>query len=92
MITHSVEDKPSLNVTCNVHVSISAFTGRVYNVTPFLKYHPGGKAQLMKGAGIDCTALFDKVHLCPGHFHFKTLFDNYTIDFCFVFADSYMGK
>jgi len=71
MITHSVEDKPSLNVTCNVHVSISAFTGRVYNVTPFLKYHPGGKAQLMKGAGIDCTALFDKVHLYPGHFAFQ---------------------
>ena len=35
--------------------------GKVYNVTKFLKYHPGRKAQLMRGAGIDCTELFDKV-------------------------------
>ena len=26
-----------------------------------MKYHPGGKAQLMRGAGNDCTQLFDKV-------------------------------
>ena len=35
--------------------------GVVYNVTLFAKYHPGGKAQLMRGAGQDCTELFDKV-------------------------------
>ena len=35
--------------------------GVVYNITHFTKYHPGGKAQLMRGAGQDCTELFDKV-------------------------------
>ena len=36
-------------------------TGKVYNVTRFLKYHPGGKKQVMRGAGLECTALFEKV-------------------------------
>ena len=35
--------------------------GVVYNVTHFAKYHPGGKAQLKRGVGMDCTELFDKV-------------------------------
>jgi hypothetical protein len=32
--------------------------GKVYNVTPYLKIHPGGEAQLMKVAGewISCKA------------------------------------
>lgn len=38
-------------------------TGKVYDVTRFLKYHPGRKAQLMRGAGVDCTGLYDKVHV-----------------------------
>lgn len=36
--------------------------GRVYNMTPYLLYHPGGKAQLMLGAGGDCTDLFNENH------------------------------
>lgn len=32
-------------------------------MTAFLRYHPGGKKQLMRGAGKDCTALFEKVRL-----------------------------
>ena len=36
-------------------------SGVVYNVTEFARYHPGGKTQLMRGAGQDCTELFDKV-------------------------------
>ena len=35
---------------------------QVYNLTPFLHYHPGGVPEIMKGAGRDCTALFDKYH------------------------------
>ncbi|KAA8592017.1 hypothetical protein FQN60_017422 [Etheostoma spectabile] len=36
--------------------------GMVYNVTPYMDYHPGGEAELMKAAGIDGTELFDQVH------------------------------
>eukprot|EP00250_Pteridium_aquilinum_P034367 c7492_g1_i1 orf=276-1010(-) len=36
--------------------------GRVYNITPYLNFHPGGLDMLMKGAGKDCTALFNKYH------------------------------
>lgn len=37
------------------------FLGKVYNVTKFLEYHPGRKAQLMRGAGVDSTSIYDKV-------------------------------
>ncbi|CAI8002135.1 Cytochrome b5 reductase 4, partial [Geodia barretti] len=40
----------------------TAIRGKVYNVTRFLKYHPGRKAQLMRGAGVDSTKIYDKVH------------------------------
>ncbi|XP_052743226.1 cytochrome b5 reductase 4 isoform X3 [Bicyclus anynana] len=39
-----------------------AIRGRVYNITHYLPYHPGGPEELMRGAGIDATELFDKVH------------------------------
>jgi len=34
----------------------------VYNVTPYQRFHPGGAAWLLKGAGRDAGALFDKYH------------------------------
>lgn len=37
------------------------FSGMVYNVTPYMDYHPGGEEELMKAAGIDGTDLFDQV-------------------------------
>ncbi|XP_064025311.1 cytochrome b5 reductase 4 isoform X2 [Pogoniulus pusillus] len=36
--------------------------GFVYNVTPYMEYHPGGEEELMKAAGADGTDLFDQVH------------------------------
>ncbi|XP_068426896.1 cytochrome b5 reductase 4 [Clinocottus analis] len=36
--------------------------GMVYNVTPYMDYHPGGEEELMKAAGMDGTDLFDQVH------------------------------
>ena len=35
--------------------------GKVYNMTPYMKFHPGGVDELMRGAGKDCTILFDEV-------------------------------
>jgi len=36
--------------------------GRVYNVTPYLPFHPGGEPELLRGAGKDGTRLFGEVH------------------------------
>jgi cytochrome b involved in lipid metabolism len=36
--------------------------GKVYNIAPYLAYHPGGSAILEKCLGRDATALFDKYH------------------------------
>ncbi|XP_009630912.1 cytochrome b5 domain-containing protein RLF [Nicotiana tomentosiformis] len=36
--------------------------GHVYNITPYMKFHPGGVDMLMKAVGKDCTALFNKYH------------------------------
>ncbi|KAL0349356.1 UNVERIFIED_CONTAM: cytochrome domain-containing protein RLF [Sesamum angustifolium] len=36
--------------------------GRVYNIAPYMKFHPGGADMLMKGVGKDCTSLFNKYH------------------------------
>ncbi|KAL7791284.1 hypothetical protein V8C37DRAFT_382572 [Trichoderma ceciliae] len=39
-----------------------AISGRVYNVTPYAKFHPGGVPELMRGAGRDATKLFGEIH------------------------------
>lgn len=39
-----------------------AIRGKVYNVTRYLDYHPGGATELMRGAGKDATSLFDEAH------------------------------
>ncbi|CAN7982068.1 unnamed protein product, partial [Ixodes pacificus] len=36
--------------------------GRVYNVTPYMEFHPGGEEELMRGVGKDATDLFIQVH------------------------------
>ena len=36
-------------------------SGHVYDVTEYVPYHPGGVSEIMKGAGIDGTALFNSV-------------------------------
>jgi hypothetical protein len=37
-------------------------SGRVYNITPYLEFHPGGVDEIMRGAGKDGTQLFNEIH------------------------------
>ncbi len=39
-----------------------AIQGRVYNVTQYVAFHPGGKYQILRGRGKDATELFMKAH------------------------------
>nr|XP_017025034.1 cytochrome b5 reductase 4 [Drosophila kikkawai] len=39
-----------------------AIRGRVFNVTRYMDFHPGGVDELMRGVGRDATQLFDEVH------------------------------
>lgn len=50
-----VPNRHILHLQCSVRM-------QVYNVTPYLKFHPGGVDYLMLGAGKDATALFNKYH------------------------------
>lgn len=34
----------------------------MYNITPYLDFHPGGRDELMKAAGRDGTKLFMEAH------------------------------
>lgn len=40
----------------------SSYQGKVYNITPYLPFHPGGEPELMKAAGRDGEKLFMEVH------------------------------
>ncbi|KNE61564.1 hypothetical protein AMAG_06381 [Allomyces macrogynus ATCC 38327] len=50
--------------------------GKVFNLTPYMKYHPGGVKQLMKGAGKDSTRLFMAIHAWVNA--------EYLLDACFI--------
>ncbi|CAG8506380.1 6775_t:CDS:2 [Ambispora gerdemannii] len=40
----------------------TALNGTIYNITPYLKFHPGGEKELMRCAGRDGTKLFMSIH------------------------------
>ncbi|KAI2638621.1 hypothetical protein GGS21DRAFT_488709 [Xylaria nigripes] len=40
----------------------TALGNRVYNITPYLPFHPGGEPELLRAAGRDGTKLFGEIH------------------------------
>lgn len=40
----------------------TSYQGRVYNISAYLDFHPGGGSELMKGAGRSSDGLFAEVH------------------------------
>jgi cytochrome b involved in lipid metabolism len=41
--------------------------GHVFNITPYLRYHPGGQAELLRVAGKDGSELFSNyLGFCSG--------------------------
>jgi cytochrome b involved in lipid metabolism len=40
----------------------ASYQGRVYNITPYLPFHPGGEGELKRCAGKDGEKLFNEVH------------------------------
>lgn len=40
----------------------TSINGKVFNITPYVDFHPGGVEEIMKCAGRDGTALFNKYH------------------------------
>ena len=40
----------------------SSFHGKVYNIGPYLAFHPGGPGELMRGAGKAGERLFEDIH------------------------------
>lgn len=40
----------------------TVYQGKVYNITPYVPFHPGGKGELLRGAGKDSAKLFMEVH------------------------------
>ena len=42
----------------------TVFRGKVYQLSPYVPYHPGGAEMLRAVAGKDCTALFEQVRSC----------------------------
>jgi cytochrome b involved in lipid metabolism len=40
----------------------SSYQGKVYNITPYLPFHPGGEGELRRAAGKDGGKLFHEVH------------------------------
>ncbi|KAJ5294496.1 hypothetical protein PENANT_c006G02308 [Penicillium antarcticum] len=40
----------------------TSYHGKVYNISPYAPYHPGGKGELLRGAGKDSARLFQEIH------------------------------
>ncbi|KAL4890027.1 hypothetical protein BDV59DRAFT_185534 [Aspergillus ambiguus] len=62
---HPIRVTPSMLKAQNGRKGSDAWTsyqGKVYNITPYLPFHPGGKGELLRGAGKDSGKLFFEIH------------------------------
>ena len=59
VITVTLEELQKHNTAEDCWICIR---GKVYNVTPYLDFHPGGVDEMMRGAGSDATELFNEIH------------------------------
>ena len=48
-------------IDCAIKLVVVLYAGKVYNITAYMEFHPGEIPELMRGAGKDCTQLFDEV-------------------------------
>ncbi|EFA80317.1 cytochrome b5 domain-containing protein [Heterostelium album PN500] len=56
----------------------TVYKGRVYDITPYFTYHPGGDAQLARAAGKDCTRMFEFRH---GWVNFEAMMEKLCIGY-----------
>ena len=54
--------KEELGQHCHVWDGWCALKGKVYNISPYLAYHPGGESIMHKVLGKDASSLFDRYH------------------------------
>jgi cytochrome b involved in lipid metabolism len=62
--TFTWEELAKLNDRHNGHVAIR---NKVYDVSKFIKHHPGGVDQIMYGVGRDVTQIFESYHSFSTH-------------------------
>lgn len=55
-------DKEELKSHKSIDDCWTCINGKVFNITPYVNFHPGGVSEILKCAGRDGTALFNKYH------------------------------
>lgn len=71
-------DKEMLKLHKQKNDCWTVLKGKVYNITPYVKFHPGGVEEIMKCAGKDGTTLFNKYHAWV---NFERMLENCFIGF-----------